>query len=188
MKTSQAGRLRKALGLLTALLLAGCEQAADETSTANEQNSIPAALMQVISLEKWQEISQQYQGKVLVADLWASWCVSCIERFPAMVQLSEQYAGKPVQFVSLNLDAPDDAEAIDWSNRFLAEMKAQFPHYHLNENLMYSFEQLDLLGIPVVLIFDQQGTEAFRLTGDNPNLQFSEADVEKAILELIHRG
>lgn len=141
--------------------------------------------MQVIKLGDWPEIRKKFRGKVLVADLWASWCISCIERFPAMVELSHRYQKQAVQFISLNLDDPGDSAAIKWSNDFIKKMRADFPHYHLNENIMYSFEQLDLLGIPVVLIFDQKGKERFRLTGDNPNKQFGEDDVENAIKALI---
>lgn len=143
--------------------------------------------MQAITLPQWPHLRELYKGRILVVDLWASWCVSCIERFPAMVEMSQVYEdqAKPVQFISLNMDDPTDTEALDWSNRFLLRMQAEFPHYHLQENLMKSFEALDLLGIPVVLVYDTSGEERFRLTGDNPNRQFGDEDVAVAIESLL---
>ena len=48
-----------------------------------------------------------------------------------------------------------------------------------------SFEKLDLLTIPAVFIFDRDGELRYRLTADDPNDQFTERDVEEAILGLL---
>ena len=179
-------RVNNSLALLFGwlLLLAGCDQQQAKPPKL-ELALVGDGPMQVISLAQLPQVRQQFQGDVLVIDLWASWCVSCIERFPAMVAMSEQYQHQPVQFISLNMDEPSDGEALTWSNNFLKKMQAKFPHYHLRENLMQSFEALNLLGIPVVLIYDQDGTERFRLTGDNPNKQFGDDDVDQAIRTLL---
>jgi hypothetical protein len=55
----------------------------------------------------------------------------------------------------------------------------------MNENLLEAFERLDLLGIPTVLVYGSDGREHFRLTGDNPNNQFTDQDVESAIKSLL---
>ena len=75
--------------------------------------------------------------------------------------------------------------ALDWSNDFLVDVDARFPNYHMRENLMVAFEQLDLLGIPAVFVYDGSGAERYRLTGDDPNNQFTEADVEHAVETLL---
>ena len=78
-----------------------------------------------------------------------------------------------------------DEESISWANDFLARIKAVFPNYHMNENMLTAFERLDLLGLPVVRIYASDGSEQYRLSGDDPNRQFSEKDVENAILGLL---
>jgi len=55
----------------------------------------------------------------------------------------------------------------------------------MNENIMFSFEKLDLLGIPTVFIYSKKGVLDYRLTGDNPNKQFTEKDIENAINKLL---
>ncbi len=141
--------------------------------------------MRVIGLEEWPAIVAAEQPDILVVDLWASWCVSCIERFPEMVAMAGRYGDRGVAFMTLNLDDPRDQVGIDWANEFLQEIGADFPAYHLAENLTRSFEALDLLAIPVVLIYDGEGVERYRLTNDDPNDQFDEADIEDAIEALL---
>jgi thiol-disulfide isomerase/thioredoxin len=144
-----------------------------------------AGPMEVIRYGQWEGILATQRPNIVVVDLWASWCVSCIERFPEMVAMAERYAGRDVRFLTLNLDDPQDRAGIDWANEFLQEIGADFPNYHLAENLTWSFEQLDLLAIPVVLIYDGQGRERFRLTNDDPNNQFDEQDIEEALQSLL---
>lgn len=144
-----------------------------------------AGEMQVISLADWDEVLARKKPSIVVVDLWASWCVSCIERFPKMVEMAHRYPPPEVRFVTLNLDDPRDQAGIDWANEFLAQIGADFEHYHLAANLTASFEALDLNAIPVVLIYDGQGSERFRLSNDDPNRQFTEEDVERAIRSLM---
>lgn len=178
MNSTTHRRAPRLCGALLAGLMAlpGLASAADEAHPTT---------MEVIRLADWPTIVAEAQPDVLVVDIWASWCISCIERFPEMVTMAERYENEGVSFLTLNLDDPKDTEGIDWSNDFLARIGADFPNYHLQENLTVSFEALDLLAIPVVLIYDGEGKERYRLTNDNPNDQFTKADIEAAVQALL---
>jgi len=141
--------------------------------------------MQPVSFSDWEQVLEQQKGHITVVDLWASWCSPCIERFPHMVELHHEYYEQGVRFISLNFDQKGDTESLEWSNSFLQRVEAVFPNYHMDENMSEAFSRLDLLGLPVVLIFDVNGSEAYRLTGDNPNKQFDDQDVENAVLALL---
>ena len=178
--------MARAAALLAALVLAACgERAEAPPSPATAPAAPDPQAMQVVGFDGWQQALGANRGSVVVVDLWASWCVTCIERFPAMVTMSQRYRDKGVRFLSLNLDDREDAAAIEWSQKFLRGLGAGIAHYRLDENLMQAFERLDLLGIPVVLVYDRSGAEAARLTGDDPNNQFDEDDVEQAIQGLL---
>jgi thiol-disulfide isomerase/thioredoxin len=142
-------------------------------------------LMTPISYEKWEMQRQQYLPNVLVVDMWAMWCVSCIERFPEMVRLHNEYKNQNIQFVSMNLDDREDTLSLKKAEEFLTAMNASFDHYHMNEDLLDAFEKIDLIGIPAVIIYDRNGNEQYRLTGDNPNKQFTEKDIEEAVKDLL---
>jgi len=141
--------------------------------------------LQAINFAQWEGVLERQIGHITVVDFWAGWCSPCIERFPHMVEMYHDYEGRGVRFISLNLDEQGDDESIDWANDFLERIKADFPNYHMDENMTEAFEQLDLLGLPTVRIYAKDGTVAYRLSGDNPYQQFTEEDVESAVLELL---
>jgi len=151
-----------------------------------EGTTAPTA-MQEIHFPDWDKMLQEQRGHITVVDLWASWCVPCIERFPRMVGFYRKYQDQGVHFISLNFDEQGDVESLQWANQFLQRVGAVFPNYHLDENMSQAFARLDLLGLPVVLIFDAAGNEAYRLTNDDPNEQFDENDIESAVLSLLGR-
>ena len=138
-----------------------------------------------VNYEQWLDTLTRFEGDVLVVDMWATWCISCLERFPHMVEMNKEYAGKGVRFISLLLEDPEEPEAIESAKGFLIKQKADFEHYFMNENLMLSFEKLNLLGIPAVFIYGTDGKLYQRLTGDNPNKQFTEKDIKDSIDKLL---
>ena len=153
--------------------------------TNEEPNISTKVSMLPVTFQQWENKLDEYNSKIVVVDMWAMWCVSCLERFPEMVKLHEKYQDENVEFVSMNMDDREDTESIDKAEKFLGKMNASFDHFRINENMLQAFEVFDLISIPAVVIYDQNGKESYRLTGDNPNNQFTEKDIESAILTLI---
>ena len=50
--------------------------------------------------------TQDWRGKVLVVNFWASWCPPCVEEMPTLDQISKEYAAKNVLFVGIGIDSP----------------------------------------------------------------------------------
>jgi thiol-disulfide isomerase/thioredoxin len=154
-------------------------------STDGQSSAQSTTRLQATSFAQWDEVLRKQLGHITVVDFWASWCTPCIKRFPHMVKMHHEYKDRGVRFISLNLDESGDKESIDWANDFLARIRAVFPNYHMDENMSEAFERLDLLSLPAVHIYAEDGSETHRLSGDNPYKQFTEKDVEDAVLSLL---
>lgn len=170
-------------GIILALLLfGGCSGRPDKAGDAGRTD--PVTLVPV-SFDVWQGKLASYKGDIVVVDNWATWCVPCVERFPHMVELYQKYRSKGVRFISMCLDDRDDPDALRRAEQFLVAQHATFENYRMDEVVPDAFEKLDLLGIPAVFVYDRSGKLRYRLTGDDPNHQFTDADVEGAIEKLL---
>jgi len=149
------------------------------------QKKEPYFHLRPVTFNEWQQELKRFEPKIVVVDAWATWCETCLERFPHMVKMSEKFQNRGVQFVSLNLDDVNSKEEQRLATEFVRRMEARFPHYLMNENMMDAFEKLNFLSLPVVLIYDKSGNEKYRLSSDNPNQQFTNEDVENAIASLL---
>ena len=76
-----------------------------------------AALRSAIAAQK---------GKVVVLNLWATWCPPCVEEFPALVKLYETYRKRGLVVIAASLDEPGDRDRVA---SFLKAQKASFPVY-----------------------------------------------------------
>ena len=52
--------------------------------------------------------ADNWRGKVLVVNFWASWCPPCVEEMPTLDQISKEYATKNVLFVGIGIDSPSN--------------------------------------------------------------------------------
>jgi thiol-disulfide isomerase/thioredoxin len=151
-------------------------------SCASRQHPID---LQSVTYEQWQGELRALKGEIVVVDLWATWCEPCIERFPHMLQLYNQYKNRGVTFISLSVDDREDKQALETARQFLRKQNATFPNFLMNENISQSFEKLDIEGVPDVFIYDATGRRRYNLNGNDPSSQFSEKDVDNAVATLV---
>ncbi len=99
MRRTGAARLLRAL-LPLALLLA-CPARADAPAarsvTPDEFNGELAAL----------------RGRVVVLNVWATWCVPCLREIPDLVAVEQELGGKGLSLLGLSVDEPQDAARVE---------------------------------------------------------------------------
>ena len=93
---------------------------------------------------------EQYRGKVVYLDFWASWCKPCRKSFPWMNSMVERYPAQEFKIVTINLDRDPEA-MLD----FLARVPARFEIYHDPAGTLA--EKFQLQGMPTSYLIDQSG-------------------------------
>ncbi|MSR53934.1 MAG: TlpA family protein disulfide reductase [Gemmataceae bacterium] len=100
---------------------------------------------------------EAHKGKIVVIDVWATFCIPCKEKFPHMVALANKHKKDGVVFISVALDDPENK---DKALEFLKKQKATFQNFLLDDPLKNEIKGDDKLyhSIPPVLhVFDRAG-------------------------------
>ena len=63
----------------------------------------------------------EWQGKIMVLNLWATWCGPCREEIPVMVKLQQKYRDQGLVFIGLAMDEPGPVE------KYAKEMGINYP-------------------------------------------------------------
>lgn len=100
----------------------------------------------------------KFRGRMLLLNLWATWCPPCREEMPALDRLNARLGGDRFTVVTLALDSPAKADA------FLRQIKATtLQNYTDTQGLALS--TLGVTTVPTTLLIDSQGREIGRLSG-----------------------
>ncbi len=81
---------------------------------------------QIIEVQGYQKLVQQYRGKPLLINFWATWCEPCRDEYPLLNELAKEYAPKGLRVVGVDSDQDGDLILM---RRFIARYKPVFPNY-----------------------------------------------------------
>ena len=102
------------------------------------------------SLEGGLVRSQAYRGRVLLVDVWATWCAPCERSFPFYAQLYEQLEARGFDVVAVSVD-----ERAEDAARWLEERKLPFHFVHDPEGNIP--ERIGLRTMPSAVVLDRDG-------------------------------
>ena len=101
---------------------------------------------------------QDFKGKILVLDFWASWCGPCRAEIPHLKEAFEAYNKKGVEFLSVSIDKDGAAWRKAMKEENMPWAQVQAPKAGKDVMKLYQFS-----GIPYILVLDQEG----RIVGKN---------------------
>ncbi|MDQ4121347.1 MAG: TlpA family protein disulfide reductase [Acidobacteriota bacterium] len=103
----------------------------------------------------------------LLINFWATWCTPCVEEFPELVKIDQEFRQRGLDFVTISLD--DLAEINRDVPKFLAQMKADMPAYLLktaDEDAAIALVAPDWRGgLPFTVLLDNTGKIAYSRMG-----------------------
>jgi thiol-disulfide isomerase/thioredoxin len=92
-------------------------------------------------------------GKVVVVDVWATWCGPCKAEIPHLKKLTAEMKGKDVEFVSIGTDKEADKEK--WKQFVKDQQLDGIQLYDPSGRSVITYYKIP--GIPRFMVFDKQG-------------------------------
>jgi thiol-disulfide isomerase/thioredoxin len=125
---------------------------------AKELKTVPAvrfmdASGRVMTLE-------DFRGRVVVLNLWATWCTPCVAEMPMLDRLQQQLGEEDAIVVALSIDRGGQEAVQEFYQRTGVTHLKVFV-----DPTMRAQSDLGLLGLPTTLIIDREGRERGRLVG-----------------------
>ncbi len=106
----------------------------------------------------------QFKGKLLVIDYWATWCSPCLKETPIFKDFAKKYKDHPIHFITISMDEP-----FSYWKKYIQKNNWQGQHFWLgtNESNPLSFftlaeidfegKQSIILGLPQYIFISAVG-------------------------------
>ena len=133
------------------------------TPEALSTASFQAADGSTVNLSAW-------HGRVVLLNLWATWCLPCRKEMPALDRLQKALGSSDFEVVALSIDRSGAAGA----RKFLDGVGVNTLKLYVDPTARLANE-FKAIGLPTTLLIDRQGREIGRLIGpaewDSPDAQ-----------------
>ncbi len=121
----------------------------------------------------------RFRGKVVLLNVWATWCAPCRRELPAIDRLQAQLGAADFEVIALSIDR----EGADKVAAFLAEFNRPL------RNLKFYYDvrnrlgrAIGVIGMPTTLLIDRQGREAGRVSGP---VEWDDRSAVTMVLQLL---
>jgi len=103
----------------------------------------------------------EWQGRILICNFWATWCAPCREEIPLLMATREKYAPLGIEIVGIAID--NAAKVRD----FTASLKISYPIFLAEANGLDLMRKLgnDAGGLPYTVVADRNGGVLHRKLG-----------------------
>jgi thiol-disulfide isomerase/thioredoxin len=171
-------RIRTWLVVLVLLAAATAVAAPQTSKTAAPRDPV------MIDAQAYQKLLEQYRGKPLLVNFWATWCEPCRDEYPLLNELAKQYGPQGLKVVGVSMD--DDGDLI-LMRRFLARYQPVFPNYRKKAGSEAAFRQVVLPewtgSLPVSIFYGKDGRHLGHMLGEGTRDKY-----EAAIRALLASG
>src|SRR3989339_2216410 len=128
-----------------------------------------------ITASELKAVLENNKGKVVILDLWATWCPPCRKEIPGFINLYNKYQGKGVEILGIAFDE----NGVEVVPPFIKKMEINYSVYLDGGDIAQLY---DLQAYPTTVIYGKNGKEA------NKHIGFvSEKEFDDEISELLKR-
>jgi len=137
------------LVFLAMLLLAEIAGAVEKMPEFSEKNITADGMVE----------SENFAGKVLLVNFWATWCPPCRKEIPSLIKIQDKYKDKGFSVIGISMDEGGRRGV----GKFIKKLAVNYPVFIGNAKLGRGFG--GVMGIPVTFLVDRDGNVAKRLDG-----------------------
>jgi cytochrome c biogenesis protein CcmG, thiol:disulfide interchange protein DsbE len=119
----------------------------------------------------------QYLGKVVVLDFWATWCPPCRMSIPELVKLQDKYREKGLIILGVSVDDPDTKDA--YLTAFREKYKINYAILRVDDKTIEKYFGRSEVSIPTLFIINQKGMVVDMFSGYSPGA------VEKSLEKIL---
>jgi thiol-disulfide isomerase/thioredoxin len=134
-----------------------------ETSPAGigwAEASPPVPELRFLGAAEKRHTLADFRGKVVLLNIWATWCAPCREEMPALDRLQQALGGPDFEVVALSIDGGGMAVVRSFYDE--VGIRALAPYVDAS---MQAGSALRLVGVPTTLLLDRGGKERWRKAG-----------------------
>lgn len=124
---------------------------------------------------------EDLKGKVLLLNMWATWCGPCREEMPHLVAMEDEFKAKDFKVIGLNIDN----ETLEVIQPFAEKLKLNYELAWADENLYRGLLKVSKFdGIPQSFLLDREGRlRGVFLGGSQKVIRQMRENVEKVVNE-----
>jgi thiol-disulfide isomerase/thioredoxin len=116
---------------------------------------------------------KDFKGRVVLLNLWATWCLPCRKEMPALDRLQAALGSNKFEVVALSVDRA----GLEASRKFLEGTKVTNLKLYVDPTARMT-SVLKAFGMPTTILIDAEGREVGRLTGE---AEWDSEDAKKLI-------
>ncbi len=110
-----------------------------------------------------------YRGKVLIVDIWATWCPPCKKEIPGFINIVKKYPKSDIFIVGISMDNRISKSQLQG---FVEKSGMNYPVVLITENRLLMSVFADVRNIPTTYIIDADGIVRDRVVGMAPQSYF----------------
>ena len=146
----------------------------NELSTVPVQVNFPAPELTLTDTQGNSHALDDYQGQVVLVNLWATWCLPCKEEMPALQAFYDKYQKNGFVIIAVN-DGDPTADVL----QFVKDYELTFPVW-LDPTYIATERAFKTLNLPSSFVIDPDGTTRLMWMGG-----ISRTMLEKHVAPLI---
>jgi thiol-disulfide isomerase/thioredoxin len=148
------------LAILAVFAIAGPAYAGPPQNFVLHDTPVPVPELQFTDGQGQPRTLADFLGKVVLLNIWATWCLPCRTEMPTLDRLQASLGGNDFEIVALSIDR-GGADAV---RTFYTEIGIQHLAIHVDTSRKAGFA-LATAGLPTTLLIDAKGRELGRLIG-----------------------